>query len=373
MCGRTDLLEWRGVSVRRDGVVVVQGASLRLDRPGPLWIVGPGGAGKSSLLAALGGETQDGRIRMSGECLWNGRELHAPGNEIVFVPQCPHTASALRGSVAECMPRSAQAAQRHALVTQALARKATVYLVDEPTAGLDDEEARSTRARLLELSQRSMVIGVTHNRQDCLATGGTTALLAGGSVCEVAASDRFFSEPSTDAGRVYVQTGNCGIAVTSRPASGNGIWWIVPGLLCGMSRPGLLGDAADAYRELVERGVRSLLCLEERCTYPVEPLRDAGISLHRFAIPDMAPPGFAQAIDICRLAEPAIRANSGIAAHCRGGLGRTGTVLAAILIWFGDTAAAAVERVRAAQPRAIQSAAQQRFLHDFADRIRDWR
>jgi atypical dual specificity phosphatase len=48
-------------------------------------------------------------------------------------------------------------------------------------------------------------------------------------------------------------------------------------------------------------------------------------------------------------------------------------VLASILIWFGDAAATAIERVRKAQPHAIQSAAQQRFLHDFADRIRGWR
>jgi hypothetical protein len=44
-----------------------------------------------------------------------------------------------------------------------------------------------------------------------------------------------------------------------------------------------------------------------------------------------------------------------------------------VLIWFGDGAADAVRRVRAARPGAIQSAAQGRFLVDFAQRIQAWR
>lgn len=367
------MLEWRGVNVRRDGAVIVRNASLSVAPPGPMWIVGPGGAGKSSLLSALAGDTLDARVEMRGSCTWNGCALPALQPRAVFLPQATVDAACTRRAEHAGASRVG-AATRHDAVLRALERDASVYLVDEPTAGLEDAQAEHVRNRLRELSAHAMVVGVTHNRLDCLATGGTTLLLAGGEVHEVAPTQRFFSEPATDAGRVYVETGNCGISVTARPASGgNGIWWVVPGLLCGMSRPGLVGEAADAYLELADHGVHTLLCLEERCAYATEPVRAAGLSLHRFPIPDMAPPSFSQAIDICRLAEPAIHGNDGIAVHCRGGLGRTGTVLAAILVWFGDTAAMAVQRVRAAKPRAIQSEAQQRFLIDFADRIRGWR
>jgi len=368
------MLEWRGVNVRRDGTVIVRDASLSVAPPGPVWIVGPGGAGKSSLLSALAGDTLDARVEMRGSCTWNGRALPALQPRAVFIAQATADAACVRRNEHDGVARSAGVAMRYDAVLRALEREADVYLVDEPTAGLDDAQARHVRDRLRERSAQAMVVGVTHNRLDCLATGGTTLLLAGGEVHEVAPTGRFFAEPATEAGRVYVETGNCGISVTARAdAGGNGIWWVVPGLLCGMSRPGLVGDAADAYRELTGHGVRTLLCLEERCAYAIEPVRAAGLSLHRFPMPDMAPPSFSQAVDICRLAEPAIRANDGIAVHCRGGLGRTGTVLAAILVWFGDTAAMAVQRVRAAKPRAIQSEAQQRFLTDFADRIRGWR
>ncbi len=374
------MLALGNVEVWRDGAPVVRNVSLRVDSPGLLWLVGPGGAGKSSLMMAMAGETLDGRVRMSGRCTWGGAELPSLDGRLAFLPQPSPMHADVQGELpldatpAREAARARRADHQFRAVMDVLDRDAWVYLMDEPTAGLDEARAEAIRERLRERAAQSIVVAVTHNRQDCLATGGTTALLAGGTIHEMADSQSFFDQPSTEAGRVYVKTGNCGIPVTPvSTAPRNGIWWAVPGLLCGLPRPGMIGEAVDTYRQLSLAGVRRLLCLEERCEYAVEPLREFGISLHRFAIPDMAPPSFSQALDICRLAEPGIRSNEGIAAHCRGGLGRTGTVLASILIWFGDAAETAIERVRKAQPHAIQSAAQQRFLHDFADRIRGWR
>jgi atypical dual specificity phosphatase len=250
---------------------------------------------------------------------------------------------------------------------------ASLYLVDEPTAGLEDAHIRLVRERLAEVSTKASVVVATHNRLDCLALGGSTALLAGGTIQECAETARFFGAPATVAGKNYVETGNCGLPRAPSPQHhGDGIWWVVPGLLGGMSRPGLVMTAVEQYRRLADQGVGMLICLEERMRYPVAPARDAGLMLHHIPVPDMAPPSFAQAVDLCRLTEPGIRSNQGIALHCRGGLGRTGTGLAAILIWFGDGSGDAIAKVRSANPLAIQSVAQSRFLHDFADRIRGW-
>ena len=49
--------------------------------------------------------------------------------------------------------------------------------------------------------------------------------------------------------------------------------------------------------------------------------------------------------------------------HCRGGLGRSGTVAARILVEFGYTPDIAIEAVRKARPGAIESSVQELYVH----------
>jgi ADP-ribosyl-[dinitrogen reductase] hydrolase len=48
--------------------------------------------------------------------------------------------------------------------------------------------------------------------------------------------------------------------------------------------------------------------------------------------------------------------------HCRGGLGRAGTVAACLLVEFGIAAPEAIQRVRTARPNAIETTAQERYV-----------
>jgi atypical dual specificity phosphatase len=52
----------------------------------------------------------------------------------------------------------------------------------------------------------------------------------------------------------------------------------------------------------------------------------------------------------------------GVALHCGGGVGRTGTVLACHLVREGWTGAAAIAHVRAARPGAVETSAQVAFV-----------
>lgn len=386
-------------SVHRRGKPVVRHTSLSIENPGMLFIVGSGGAGKSSLLSALACRDTGNVLRM-GTALLDGEEIGSPNASTTLVSQ--HSQLPAEGTLATALTdvlripptdlpawlrthglddvilsldqpcaELSRSLRRLLAVLAALHFEAPVVLVDEPGAGLTGEHTEFLCRRLRELAGRCMVIVATHNRQECLALGGHTALLAGGTIQEIAPTRDFFTKPTTDAGRTYVATGNCNLP-GDRALTQDGIWWVVPGLLCGMSRPGLMTDADTQYDSLAEAGVRWLICLEERCEYPVAQARAYDIAHVHIPVTDMAPPSFNQAVDLCRQAEQPIRNNEGIAVHCRAGLGRTGTALALILTWFGDAADVAVAKVRRTHPLAIQSEAQLRFIHEFADRIRGW-
>ena len=61
-----------------------------------------------------------------------------------------------------------------------------------------------------------------------------------------------------------------------------------------------------------------------------------------------------------------LRTGENVLLHCRGGLGRTGTVAARVLIDGGMTADQAISVVRAARPGAIENTAQETYLRESA-------
>lgn len=395
------MFQLQGVEVRRGNGMVARDVCMRGDHPGILLVVGAGGAGKSSLLMALARPADaDTRVACGYACL-GGADLASGKVRTVWLPQHARLdpAAVVAVQMQEChgvspdvtatwireaggnpadigLPagRLSPGLSRLLRRLAAMAQPGDLYLLDEPTADLDEAHVERLRQRVRELSARATVVMVTHNRRDCLALGGHTALLAGGRIQECAPTATFFSTPATTAGRHYVQTGYCNLS-PPRERSGagdDGLWWVERGLLCGMSRPGLVNDPDQQCRHLVDAGVRTLVCMEERRVYPLEPLKRSGLAFHHVPVRDMAAPTFDQGVALCRFAEGQLRQNRGLAVHCRGGLGRTGTALAAILAWMGDSADRAIARVRAARAGAIQSPVQLQFVHDFASRIIGW-
>lgn len=395
------MLSLDSVGVLRGEERWLRDVSLATASTGLLCVVGPGGAGKSSLLTALSGSLGSG-LQLLGEASLDSRKLPLPADQQVHLPQHCELAGtgSLAGALAESfgsaatavermlldaaviapdtgtqlpMPTLSRSVRRLAAVLATLCTPASLYLLDEPTADMDSHHAALVRDRIRQLARTAMVILVTHNRQDCLRLGGTTALLAGGTLQDVAASMDFFGNPQSAAARTYVETGNCGLSPAGcRTRESDGIWWLQAGLLAGMSRPGMVASVEKQGDVLRSHGVSTLICLEERRSYPTDGLRSRGLSLPHFPVADLAPPSFDQALDICRMAQQAITANQGVALHCRGGLGRTGTGLAAILIWMGDEPDSAIRKIRSVNQHAIQTPAQERFLGEFASRIQAW-
>lgn len=57
-----------------------------------------------------------------------------------------------------------------------------------------------------------------------------------------------------------------------------------------------------------------------------------------------------------------LEAGGRVAVHCRGGLGRSGTIAARLLVELGNSPNDAIDRVRAARPGAIETMGQERYV-----------
>jgi protein-tyrosine phosphatase len=74
-------------------------------------------------------------------------------------------------------------------------------------------------------------------------------------------------------------------------------------------------------------------------------------------------------LEVCEGARPR---REGVAVHCRAGMGRTGTCLAAYLMRFsGLSARQAISAVRRARPGSVESRQQEKALESFQTVLKD--
>ena len=152
-------------------------------------------------------------------------------------------------------------------------------------------------------------------------------------------------------------------------AQPSGLRWLVPGKLGGMARPGLVGDEDRDLAALRQLGVRRLVSLE-RVAFPAARLEAHDIAGVHLPTDELAAPGIAAALVAVHETEDRIRRGEPTVYHCKGGLGRTGALLAAHLIVRGLAPLHALEELRGIDPRFVQSIAQERFLDQLAAWLR---
>ena len=134
------------------------------------------------------------------------------------------------------------------------------------------------------------------------------------------------------------------------------IWWITEAVVGGPNPS--LAELTD----LRSQGFSTLVCLLDRGEPPAyDPYaaRTAGYDFHHLSIADFGAPSPAQFQAFLDIAG---QAAGKLLVHCWGGLGRTGTMGAALYIAGGASATAAIAEIRARRPGAIQSAIQQQAL-----------
>lgn len=99
----------------------------------------------------------------------------------------------------------------------------------------------------------------------------------------------------------------------------------------------------------------------------IDAARARGIEILHAPVPDGAAPGVGAARESAKWLLDGLRAGSNAAIHCMGGLGRTGTLAACVLIECSVNAEDSIARVRQSRGiRAIETREQENFVREFA-------
>lgn len=276
-----------------------------------------------------------------------------------------------------------------------------VLLVDEATASLSDADADLVLRHLCQQAETRAVLFVTHHQRHARVAGGTTCLLNGGRIVASAPTNGFFDAPTHPAAQQFVSTGGCvpEVALESSAASKpvapdagllaanddeaveepsgaesaargpRHFYWVIRGRLAGLPRPGIFQDVDHDIEALERVKVTTLVTLEEWESVPRAEVAKRGIELIHFPINDMKAPNIDDAKGFCEDVERRLRQHEVVAVHCRAGNGRTGTMLAAMLIYQNTPACDALERVRSVNPKAVESDVQVKFLEAFERRL----
>lgn len=420
-------LEEFGVSI--GDRVVLSSVTLAVPPRGIMALLGPGGEGKSTLVRTIAG-FNDCRPAMKtwGVARFEGRRIEEGRRPTLIIQKFRLLMSSVREYMISALPDRCLmtlleqrerlfelfqalrleslfehleisvidfplAVQRQFALARAYALDVPLICADEPDAGLDDPEAIPLLGLMKRIAEERAVLWVTHNQKYARDVSACAALLAGGRIWESAETGRFFSNPRTDVGRTFVNTGRCAVpspmacpeeidsAVPPPPPlplaaraknhrqGPTDFYWLQPGAIGGLPRPGIVANLDTDLAGLRRLGVTLLVTLEEARTVDAAVLAAFGMKSRLFPIKDMDVPSVKSAIEFCQAIDADMRAGEIVALHCRAGMGRTGTMLACHLIFQGATPLDALERTREINPRWIQSRIQVQFLTKFSDAL----
>jgi putative ABC transport system ATP-binding protein len=236
----TPIFQLRGVTQERRGAVLLRNVSVELPRTAVTALIGPSGAGKTSLLRLLNrlDDPASGDVWFAGKRI-ESYPVRALRRRVGFVFQ---RAAMFPGSVADNLQAAVslgaavagerapdpalmleavglgpeyaarEAAQlsggeqQRVSIARALMTRPEVLLLDEPTSALDPELAGHLLSTIERLSRERelSVVMVTHRLGEARSVSTYTVMLEAGQVVEAGETERIFNGAANARTRAYL-------------------------------------------------------------------------------------------------------------------------------------------------------------------------
>ncbi len=267
------------------------------------------------------------------------------------------------------------------ILARSLVHQPVCLLVDEPLRDISIAEEAGMIELIQRVAERCAVIMVTHNKVEAKAICNTVCLISGDRLIETSDAKTFFQQPRTTLGQAFLHSGSSwpidntdNIDETESNSAQPSprqhkrlpgeFHWIIEQQLAGMQKPGLFGHETEELQGLAELGVQTLVNLTEQPLFTAE-LSALNLSIIHFPIVDMSIPVLSEAMQLCQLISEQLDQGHSFALHCKAGLGRTGTMLACVLVYRGMVAMNAIDRLRMINRLYIQTDEQLDFVSRF--------
>lgn len=144
----------------------------------------------------------------------------------------------------------------------------------------------------------------------------------------------------------------------------DGFSWVIEKKLSGMPFPGVFEPEVDDIKFLKEMGITLLVSLTLN-TPKLDLMRAENIRSLHYPVKDFHAPTIEQLHNFCLKADEEIIGGGSVAVHCYAGKGRTGTFLAAYLVFKGAEAVGAIELIRDLRPGSIETEEQEEVVRVF--------